>query len=117
MGYLKNIDAQKVLSLKEQVQVQPGQVVSKTLVQNDAVSLTLFAFASGEEISAHESDGDAMVQVLEGTGRMTVGGVPYEVRAGETLIMPAHVRHAVYAPEDFKMLLTVIFPSPSAETD
>lgn len=115
MGYLKNIEAEKILSLKDQVAVQPGQVVSKTLVQNDAVSLTLFAFAAGEEISAHESDGDAMVQVLEGTGRLTVGGVPYQVKAGETLIMPAHVRHAVYAPENFKMLLTVIFPETAEE--
>ena len=115
MGYLKNIEAEKILSLKDLVAVQPGQVVSKTLVQNDAVSLTLFAFAAGEEISAHESDGDAMVQVLEGTGRLTVGGVPYQVKAGETLIMPAHVRHAVYAPENFKMLLTVIFPEAAEE--
>ena len=55
----------------------------KTLAQNDAVSITLFAFDKGEEISAHESTGDAFVAVLEGVGEYTVGGKKYEVHAGE----------------------------------
>lgn len=88
----------------------PGQVVSKTLAQNQAVSVTLFAFDKGEEISTHQSDGDAMVVVLEGTGKLTVDGMEYLVNSGETLIMPAHKPHSVYAEESFKMLLVVIFP-------
>ena len=65
MAYIKNIDHEKVLKLADEVQVQPGQIVSKTLAQNKHVSVTLFAFDKGEEISTHESIGDAMVYVLE----------------------------------------------------
>ena len=110
MSYLKNIPAETVLPLAQEVEILPGQVVSKTLAQNDAVSITLFAFAQGEEISTHDSDGDAMVQVLEGTGQFTVGEKVHHVHAGEVLIMPAKIRHAVFAEEAFKMILTVVFP-------
>ena len=107
---MKNIAQSEVLTLREQISYQEGQVVSKTLTQNQAVSITLFSFAKGEEISTHDSKGDAMVYVLEGTGKFTVGGKEHLVNAGETLIMPATIPHAVYAQEDFKMLLTVVFP-------
>ena len=93
------------------VQAIEAQVVSRTLAQNPYVSVTLFAFAEGEEISTHDSAGDAMVQVLEGTGRFTVGGEEHLVHAGEALVMPAGIPHAVFAPEAFKMLLTVVFPT------
>jgi quercetin dioxygenase-like cupin family protein len=106
---IKNIEHEKVLSLAEQVQIQEGQVVSKTLAQNNAVSITVFAFDKNEEISTHESKGDAMVTVLEGIGLFTVGGKEHIVNAGETLIMPSNVPHAVFAKEAFKMLLVVIF--------
>ena len=107
---IKNIEHETILPLPEQVLVLPGQIVSKTLAQNRAVSMTLFAFDKGEEISTHDSDGDAMVTVLEGTGRFTVSGKEYMVEAGQTLIMPAKKPHAVFAQEAFKMLLVVIFP-------
>lgn len=110
MVALKNIQPEQVLSLAGQVTAQPGQIVSRTLAQTPAISLTLFAFAKGEEISTHESRGDALVQVLEGVGRFTVDGVDYMCRAGESLVMPAQKPHAVYGEEDFKMLLTVVFP-------
>lgn len=110
MNGFKNIEKAAVLSLREQVAIQEGQVVSRTLAQNDAVSVTLFAFDKGEEISTHESIGDAMVYVLEGVGEYTVNGVKHEVKAGETLVMPANKPHAVYAKEPFKWLLTVVFP-------
>ena len=77
MAYLKNIEQEKVLTLTEQVLTQPGQIVSKTLVQNNAVSVTLFAFAKGEEIGTHDSTGDAMVTVLEGIGKFTIDGKDY----------------------------------------
>lgn len=108
--YIKNLPQGEVLPLAAQIEAKEGQIVSKTLAQNDAVSITLFAFSKGEEISTHDSEGDAMVQVLSGTGRFTVGGKAHLVHAGEFLIMPAKIRHAVYAEEDFKMLLTVVFP-------
>ena len=110
MAIFKNINEEEVLSLAKQVNIETGQIVSKTLVQNKHVSLTLFAFAKDEEISTHQSTGDAMVTVLEGTGKFTVDGTEYLVNAGETLIMPAGKPHAVYAQEAFKMLLIVVFP-------
>ena len=105
----KNIEKQTKLNLKELVKHQEGQVVSKTLVQNDYVSMTIFSFDKGEEISTHAAGGDAMVTVLEGTGRFTVGGDVFLVSQGETLIMPKDIPHAVYGEERFKMQLTVSF--------
>ncbi len=105
----KNIEKQTSLKLKDLVDYQTGQVVSKTLVQNDYVSMTLFSFDKGEEISTHAAGGDAMVTVLEGTGKFTVGGKVFILREGETLIMPKDVPHAVYGEERFKMQLTVSF--------
>lgn len=111
MAYIKNLEQEKVVKLAKELQVQKGQIISKTLVQNKAVSITLFAFAKGEEIGTHDSTGDAMVSVLEGCGKFTVGGIDYICKAGESLIMPAQIPHSVYGQEDFKMLLTVIFPT------
>ena len=74
MAYIKNVEQEKVLALAEQVQVTPGQVVSRTLAQNEAVSITVFAFSKDEEIGTHDSTGDALVTVLDGTGRFVVDG-------------------------------------------
>ena len=106
---MKNIEMSKILRLEDEIAYQKGQIVSKTLVQNKHVSLTLFAFDKGEEISTHNSEGDAMVTVLDGKGRFTVGDEVFIVSKGETLIMPNNVPHAVYGEEQFKMLLTVVF--------
>ncbi|MDD6233644.1 MAG: cupin domain-containing protein [Lachnospiraceae bacterium] len=105
----KNIDKKTKLELKNLVDYQDGQVVSKTLVQNNYVSMTIFSFDKGEEISTHAAGGDAMVTVLEGTGRFTVGGDVFILNAGETLIMPKDIPHAVYGEEKFKMQLVVSF--------
>ena len=105
----KNINKQEVLSLKEQIAYQEGQVVSKTLVQNELVSVTIFSFDQGEEISTHASGGDAMVTVLDGKGRFTIGGQVYYLEQGQTIIMPKDIPHAVYGEEKFKMLLVVSF--------
>lgn len=110
MVYINNIPHQEVLSLANQIELGSAQVNSKTLVQNKAVTLTLFAFAQGAGIGTHQSTGDAMVTVLEGTGQFTVEGREYLCKAGESLVMPAQKPHAVFAPQAFKMLLTVVFP-------
>lgn len=81
---MKNLSKAEVLTLKDQVSYQEGQVVSKTLAQNPFISITLFAFDKGEEISTHESDSDAIV-------------------------MPAKHPHAVFAEEKFKTMLVVVF--------
>ncbi len=99
----------KKLQLKELVDYMPGQVISKTLVQNEKVSMTIFSFDKGEEISTHAAGGDAMVTVLEGTGKFTVGGEEFILNEGETLIMPKDIPHAVFGQEKFKMQLVVSF--------
>ncbi len=107
---LKNIEAEKAIDMAGLVEYQPGQIVSRTLVQNKAVSVTLFAFDAGEEISAHESSGDALVYVLDGKALLTIGGAEHTAAAGQAVVMPAGIPHAVAAPERFKMLLVVVFP-------
>lgn len=109
MDGMKNISKAEVLTLRDQVAYQSGQVVSRTLAQNQHVSVTLFSFDKGEEISTHESGGDAMVTCLDGVGRITIDGVEHILHEGESIVMPAHHPHAVYGQEQFKMLLVVIF--------
>ena len=101
MGILKNINISEVLTLKDEITYQKGQVVSKTLVQNDSVGITLFSFDKGEEISTHESGGDAFVTCVD--------GVEHIIKEGESIVMPARHPHAVYGEEQFKMLLVVVF--------
>lgn len=107
---IKNIAHSTVLPLADQVQYLEGQIVSKTLAQTKNHSLTLFAFDKGEEISSHDSEGDAMIQALDGEGKITIDGTDYILKKGDAIVMPAQVPHAVYASEQFKMFLTVIFP-------
>ncbi|MGI5936761.1 MAG: cupin domain-containing protein [Oscillospiraceae bacterium] len=108
--FIKNIEFATVLPLADLVACQPGQVVSKTLAQNKSLSLTLFAFDKGEEISSHESSGDAMVICLDGEGEITIDDRKYTLKPGETIIIPARRPHAVFAKEQFKMFLIVVFP-------
>lgn len=109
MDGMKNISKAEVLTLLDQVAYQSGQVVSRTLAQNEHVSVTLFSFDKGEEISTHESGGDAMVTCLDGVGRITIDGVEHILHEGESIVMPARHPHAVYGQEQFKMLLVVVF--------
>lgn len=107
--FLKNTPYEEVFEAKKLVEAGAGEISSRTLVQNDHVSVTLFSFDKGEEIATHESEGDALVTVLEGVGRFTVDGKNYDLKAGESLVMPSRKPHAVSAPERFKFMLTVIF--------
>ena len=109
MTGIKNINKAEVMALKDQVEYQDGQVVSKTLAKNEHVSVTLFSFDKGEEISTHESGGDAFVTCLDGVGKVTIEGEEYILKEGDSIVMPAKHPHAVYGQEQFKMLLVVIF--------
>lgn len=109
MKFIKNIIHASTTPLKDEVSYLTGQIVSKTLSQNDAHSLTLFAFDKDEEISTHDSAGDAMVLALDGKGRITIDGKEHTLETGDCIIMPARVPHSVYALEQFKMLLIVLF--------
>lgn len=109
--FLKNIDYETAVDMAQLVPYQSGQVVSRTLVQSKAIGMTLFGFDKGEQISAHESKGDALVMVLDGVADITIGEKVHAVSAGQSIVMPAGVPHAVSAPEQLKMLLVVVFPS------
>lgn len=109
MGNVKNIDIAKALILKQQIEYQTGQVVSKTLAQSSQLSITLFSFDKGEGISTHESEGDAFVICLDGIGEITIDDKKYELQEGEAIVMPARHPHGVFAKEQFKMLLVVVF--------
>ena len=106
---MKNLSKAEVLTQKDQVSYQEGQVVSKTLAQNPFISVTLLAFDKGEEISTHESGGDAFVTCLDGLGELTIDGEPHIVHEGESIVMPAKHPHAVFAEEKFKTMLVVVF--------
>lgn len=105
----KNIEKHQKLTLASQVDYQSGQIISKTLVQNENVSMTIFSFDKGEEISTHAAAGDAMVTVIDGKGKFTVGDKVFILEKGETLIMPKDIPHAVFGEEKFKMVLVVSY--------
>lgn len=107
--FIKNIDFSRVVNFAELVDYQEGRVVSRTLAQGKPVSVTLFAFDKGEEISAHSSPGDAMVYILDGESEVTVGSETFTVKQGEVIVMPNGIPHGLVAKERFKMLLIVIF--------
>jgi quercetin dioxygenase-like cupin family protein len=108
---IKNIPFSEPLTLADLVEYQEGRVVSRTLAQNDALSLTLFAFSKGEGLSTHTAAGDAFVHVIDGQARITIGEKTVEVKAGEAVVMPAGVPHSLSAVERFKMVLVVVKPA------
>ena len=94
--------------LKEHVTYAIGSVVSKTLLKKDTGNITLFSFDKGQGLSEHTSPYDAVVHVLDGEAEITIGGKMQTVKAGQMLIMPANVSHALLAQVHFKMLLIMI---------
>lgn len=85
-----------------------GAVVSKTLLDKKAGTLTVFSFDAGQGLSEHTAPFDATVQILDGEAEITIGGEPRTVKAGELIIMPAGIPHALRAVRPFKMLLIMI---------
>jgi len=90
------------------VDYQEGAVVSREIVAKKAGAVTAFAFDKGQGLREHTAPFDALVHVLDGAARITIGGEPHTVGRGELLLMPANVPHALEAVERFKMLLTMI---------
>ncbi len=97
--------AQELSSL---VDYASDSVVSKTILDKPAGTITLFAFDKGQKLSEHTAPYDAVVQVVDGTAKITIDGEGVTVSAGRIIIMPANVPHSVDAEEKFKMLLTMI---------
>lgn len=109
MSIVKNVKIGEILDLKEEVGYLPGQISSKILVQDKQKSITLFSFDKDQEIATHTTKGDAILQVLEGNGKVVISNKEFLLQAGETIVMPSNVEHSVYAIEKFKMLLSVVY--------
>src|SRR5665213_4184431 len=98
----------EVVRLIDLVNYQEGAVVSRTLLNRGAGTVTLFAFDEGQGLSEHTAPFDALVQILEGEAEITISGHPHRVRAGEVILLPASQPHALLAITRYKMLLTMI---------
>ncbi|MBL7222504.1 MAG: cupin domain-containing protein [Candidatus Brocadiae bacterium] len=96
------------VDLADLVQVAAGAVVSRTLAKNDAGTITLFAFDAGQGLSEHSAPFDALVHVLDGQVELTIGGTAVPASAGQAVLMPANVPHALKAISPFKMILTML---------
>lgn len=99
---------EKVISLAEHVSYQDGSVVSREIIKKDTGTVSVFAFDKGQGLSEHTAPFDAMVYILDGKASIRIGKGLFEVKAGETLIMPANKPHSLKANERFKMLLVMI---------
>lgn len=104
----KLLETSKAFELKKLIEYSKDSIVSRTIAESKAGTLTVFAFDKGQGLSEHSAPFDAIVQVIDGNGEFTIGGNPVKVSAGQIIIMPANVPHAVRAVKKFKMLLTMI---------
>jgi quercetin dioxygenase-like cupin family protein len=98
----------KTFTIPATIDYQEGGIVSKAIMKNPAGNVTLFAFDKDQALSPHSAPFDAMVQVMEGNAKITIAETEYHLTKGESIVMPANIKHAVYATERFKMLLTMI---------
>ncbi len=98
----------RVLKMADLVEYQEGSVVSRTIIDQQTGTLTLFAFAAGQGLSEHTAPFDALVHLLDGEAEITISGKSHLLREGETIIMPANKPHALKAIKGFKMLLVMI---------
>lgn len=103
-----SIEPSKVFVAAENIHYAAGSVVSKTIVKKPSGNITLFAFDRGEGLAEHNSPHDALVQVLDGQVEITIGGIAHQLQAGQSIILPANIPHALKATGQFKMMLTMI---------
>lgn len=98
----------KILSFNDLVEYSQDGVISKQVIKAQTGNVTLFSFDLGQGLSEHSAPFDALVQIIEGNARITIGGEPFELIANQSIIMPANIPHALYAVSAFKMILTMI---------
>ena len=103
----KNLTA-KVSKVSNLVDYQEGSVVSRTIIDKPAGTLTLFAFAEGQALSEHKAPFDAIVNILDGEAEITISGKRFHLNTGEMIIIPANQPHALKALKKFKMMLVMI---------
>ena len=98
-------EAKAVINL---IDYQAGSVVSKTIVDKPAGTVTLFAFDKGQGLSEHTAPYDALVYIVDGKAEIKISGNPLQAAAGQIVVMPANKPHALKAITRFKMLLVMI---------
>lgn len=98
----------RVFSLNDSVEYASGGILSKTILKKETGNISLFSFAKGEALSEHTAPFDAMIQIVDGKSEIIIGGKSFFLEAGQVIIMPANIPHAVKATEKFKMVLTMI---------
>jgi quercetin dioxygenase-like cupin family protein len=98
----------KAQTLKQLIEYSKDSVVSKTIVDKEAGTITLFSFDKGQALSEHSAPYDAVVEAIEGKALITIGGIQNEVAEGQIIIMPSNIPHSVRAEERFKMVLIMI---------
>ena len=99
---------QKIADVKNEVKYADNSVVSNTLINKAGGTVTLFAFDAGQGLSEHTAPFDALVQIVDGSADISIGGEVHKVKSGEFVIMPAGIPHSLKAAEKFKMLLVMI---------
>ncbi len=104
---MDNLAAQ-VLHPIDLINYQDGSVVSRTIVNQKAGTVTLFAFDRDQELSEHTAPYDALVNLLDGEAEITISGQPYHLKSGDMIILPANQPHGLQATQRFKMILTMI---------
>ena len=98
----------RIFRFKDSIEYSKGGIVSKTVLKKQTGNISLFSFSKGEGLSEHTAPFDALVEVVDGKGEIVIGGESFILEAGQSIIMPANISHAVKAEQDFKMLLTMI---------
>ena len=98
----------KTFRFNDEVSYANGSIVSKIILKKKTGNVTLFSFDKGQNLSEHTAPFDALVQVIEGTAEITIAEASYTLKERDSIIMPAHIPHAVNAVEKFKMILTMI---------
>ena len=98
----------QVANLASLVDYQKGSVVSRTIIEKNTGTVTLFAFDKGQGLSEHTAPFDALVYIIEGEAQITISGESYHLNGGETIVMPVDKPHALEALDKFKMMLVMI---------
>jgi quercetin dioxygenase-like cupin family protein len=98
----------EVFSYNDLVAYQTGSIVSRTIIDAPAGTVTVFAFDAGQRLSEHTAPFDALIEIVDGTGMITIDGKDHPVPAGSQIIMPANHPHGVRAKGRFKMVLIMI---------
>ena len=100
--------SQNIINLEKHLSYQAESVVSREIIRKKDGTVTLFAFDAGQGLSEHKAPFDALVQVVDGDADVFIDGEAHRLHAGELIIMPANIPHALQAVTAFKMILTMI---------